>query len=216
MTEAEMTEDALDVLVRTVYGEARGEPKAGQVAVVHVIRNRVDRPGWWGHDIASVCLAPWQFSCWNVSDPNRALIEALPRESEVYQQLAQLVRLAWDEADTTDGADHYFAPKGMPGGKPPSWAMQYRRTVSIGRHVFYSSVPAPAAPLEPPTTMRDAAKTDTGRAAIGVGAVGALIAAAGPLVTELAKMPPLTMAALGATLVALAIVAALAWRRRRP
>lgn len=69
-----------DILARTIYGEARGESISGQEAIASVILNRVafaKRRGryWWGNTIAGVCLAPWQFSCWNENDPNRKIIE---------------------------------------------------------------------------------------------------------------------------------------------
>ena len=69
-----------DILARTIYGEARGESISGQEAIASVILNRVafaKRRGryWWGNTIAGVCLAPWQFSCWNENDLNRKIIE---------------------------------------------------------------------------------------------------------------------------------------------
>lgn len=38
--------------------------RGGELAVASVIANRAAKPGWWGRDIRSVCLAPAQFSCW--------------------------------------------------------------------------------------------------------------------------------------------------------
>lgn len=55
----------------TVYAEARGESNAGRIAVATVILERVDKQGWMGKDIEEVCLMPFQFSCYLVSDPNR-------------------------------------------------------------------------------------------------------------------------------------------------
>ncbi|CAF0809757.1 unnamed protein product, partial [Didymodactylos carnosus] len=37
------TADEIDVLTRTVWGEARGESEEGQAAVAHVILNRVKK-----------------------------------------------------------------------------------------------------------------------------------------------------------------------------
>ena len=56
--------DPLRAMAATVWGEARGEPFEGKVAVAWVIINRSRKPGWWGEDIRSVCSARWQFSCW--------------------------------------------------------------------------------------------------------------------------------------------------------
>lgn len=48
----------------TLFGEARGESKAGMIAVMSVFRNRVAHLSYWGTTIKSVCLHPWAFSCW--------------------------------------------------------------------------------------------------------------------------------------------------------
>src|SRR3546814_13540556 len=67
---------AIDVLARTVWGEARGESVRGMEAVASVVVNRVRRAiarggYWWGNDVVGVCLRPCQFSCWADGDPNR-------------------------------------------------------------------------------------------------------------------------------------------------
>lgn len=67
------TEKDRDILARTLWGEARGEGLAGQIAVAWTIRNRVNdgkAKSWWGEGYAGVCQAPYQFSCWNKNDPN--------------------------------------------------------------------------------------------------------------------------------------------------
>ena len=62
-----------DQLVRTVYGEARGEPVAGQQAVASVIKTRM---GLGKQGVQDVVFAPNQFEAW--SDPkNRPRMEAL-------------------------------------------------------------------------------------------------------------------------------------------
>lgn len=70
-----ITDHDLDTVALTVWGEARGESMVGQSAVAWVIRNRQANPGWWSrphHTLADVCLASYQFSCWNRNDPNYA------------------------------------------------------------------------------------------------------------------------------------------------
>jgi len=64
------TDHELDILAKTLWGEARGEGREGLIAVAWVIKNRADNPGWWGKSIELVCLKPYQFSCWNADDPN--------------------------------------------------------------------------------------------------------------------------------------------------
>ena len=65
----------VDVLARTIWGEARGEGKEGMEAVASVILNRTEIAKrldgyWWGNTIIQVCQKPYQFSCWNKLDPN--------------------------------------------------------------------------------------------------------------------------------------------------
>jgi len=135
----------VDIMGRTIWGEARGETAEGQTAVAWVIRNRAERAQFAAHQhgmpgaVAFVCLRPYQFSCWNESDPNRVLCLTLPRipgveEGPVFK-LAQLV-LAGSIEDVTRGADHYCVTD-MP--DPPEWASQYRAVREIGRHTFFDS-----------------------------------------------------------------------------
>ena len=73
-----VTEKDRDILARTLWGEARGESLAGQIAVAWTIRNRVNdgkAKSWWGEGYAGVCQKPYQFSCWNKNDPNYRLPE---------------------------------------------------------------------------------------------------------------------------------------------
>lgn len=55
----------------TIYAEARGENRAGRIAVGTVILERVDHRKWDGDNIIDVCLLPYQFSCYLKSDPQR-------------------------------------------------------------------------------------------------------------------------------------------------
>lgn len=66
-----------DILARTLWGEARGEGLAGEIAVAWTIRNRVfdgNPKSWWGEGYAGGGMKPWQFSCWNQNDPNYAYL----------------------------------------------------------------------------------------------------------------------------------------------
>ena len=69
------------VMAKTIWGEARGEHYEGQVAVGWVIRNRCETGGWFGNSIREVCLKPYQFSCWNNDDCNKAQIDKLTPEN---------------------------------------------------------------------------------------------------------------------------------------
>lgn len=123
----------IDTLARTLHGEVRGEPRDGAIAVVHVIRNRAIKKGT---NAATECLRPWQFSCWNSNDPNRAVITALKPESEAYKKWAALAEEAWELPDMTGGALHYFNPKVA----NPAWGKEGRETLRVGNHVFRAGV----------------------------------------------------------------------------
>lgn len=130
------------ILIKTIWGEARGETALGKMAVCWVILNRVARPQW-GNSIESVCLQPWQFSCWNKNDPNRKSLERLNLESN--DPTIQLCRDAVDlvlggkASDPTNGADHYYADW----INTPSWARGKKASATIGAHKFFN--------LHPPT-----------------------------------------------------------------
>jgi len=128
--------DDIDVLARTLYGEARGEGEEGQRAVAHVVLNRVMLQSWYGKTISGVCLRDKQFSCWNDNDPNRLTITALDISSAGYQQALRVACQAVfsDETDPTNGADHYHADY-----VSPAWNKSMGQTATIGRHLFYKA-----------------------------------------------------------------------------
>lgn len=135
----------IDILARTVYGEARGESSQGQQAVLSTILNRVKKGGWWGATIEDVCKKPWQFSCWNyettsdksgkanydrivtvtTADPTFAYIYDLSKSA--VQNGGQLLN------DYSNGATHYHARS-----VNPSWAGRLTKTAEIGNHIFYA------------------------------------------------------------------------------
>ncbi len=136
-----MNDHEVDVLARTLWGEARGEGFAGMVAVGFTIKNRAARPGWWGKDITSVCQHPWQYSCWNVKDPNYTYLSGarpIPSAEYVKAREAALVVLAGRQPDPTGGATHYYSTSLK---TPPTWSVKATQTVQIGRHRFFRDVP---------------------------------------------------------------------------
>lgn len=133
----------IDVFARTIWGEARGEGPNGMEAVADVILNRVkaaqDRGGyWWGDNIISVCQKPYQFSCWNRSDSNYKLLQAVTEKSDIYYATAIRVArraVAGTLDDITGGATHYHAQ-----GILPDWASGQTPTATIGHHIFYKLI----------------------------------------------------------------------------
>lgn len=126
-------------LARTLWGEARGEGISGMEAVACVVLNRVRRQTYWGKNVVDVCRKPYQFSCWNASDPNSATLMRLVAESpELAAALPIAARAIANElADRTAGATHYHARRLVP---PPRWARGHAPCATIGNHLFYNDI----------------------------------------------------------------------------
>ena len=43
--------EAIDIMAKTLYGEARGEGEEGLIAVGNVIKNRVKKKTWYGKTV---------------------------------------------------------------------------------------------------------------------------------------------------------------------
>lgn len=136
MTEAE-------VLARTLWGEARGEGLDGMAAVANCVMNRVQldlhndgKPDWWGEGVAAVCQKPWQFSCWNTNDPNRAKLLAVTEEDPFYRDALVIAAAAVSGKlrDRTRGATHYYAPKVV---HAPAWVDKGELRAKVGDQLFY-------------------------------------------------------------------------------
>lgn len=135
---------AIEVLARTLWGEARGEREAGMEAVAHVVFNRRDARRWWGASVEAVCQKPFQFSCWNEGTASRRSVLGVTRSDAgfvaalgIAQRLAALSEGERARADTTGGATHYH----VAGLSPlPNWAVGRPTCARIGRHVFYRGI----------------------------------------------------------------------------
>jgi spore germination cell wall hydrolase CwlJ-like protein len=133
-----------DILARTLWGEARGEGLAGQVAVAWTIRNRVNdgrAKSWWGEGYSGVCLKSWQFSCWNKNDANYSFLSGakpIPAGEFAQAQKAADLVMSGSVKDPTGGSTHYYATT-MP--KPPTWVKGAKETLRLGHHIFFRDVP---------------------------------------------------------------------------
>ena len=106
------------VLARMMEAEARGEGEDGMIAVAWVAINRANSPSWWGDDLLSVLIKPYQFA-------------KAPAASDKAKRLAMEI-VKGQHADPTDGATHFHAAY-----ITPYWATRLQRTAKIGGHVFY-------------------------------------------------------------------------------
>jgi hypothetical protein len=135
-----------DVMARTMWGEARGEanPELGMGAVAHVILNRVDLHTWWGRSVIDVCQKPWQFSCWNLDNPNRRQLLAVNTSDArfrmalaISQDLIDVTPADRTRRDPTNGATHYYARRLI---RKPAWAADRPPSASIGGHDFFKGI----------------------------------------------------------------------------
>lgn len=127
----------IDVLARTLYGEARGEGVAGMQAIAWVVVNRVRKgePRFKGN-VIDVVMAPHQFSCWSKSDPNSKLCARVNESDPIFALAVYAAAsvLSGEVRDMVGGADHYHATWMKPF---PAWASKMKETKRIGQHVFY-------------------------------------------------------------------------------
>jgi N-acetylmuramoyl-L-alanine amidase len=132
----------VDVLARTMWGEARGEGTSGMQAVACVVLNRVliaaAKGGfWWGDDIIQVCQKPQQFSCWNRADTNFRKLQAVDERDLYFATAVRIARraVAGVLEDITKGATHYHA-----NSITPYWVKGERPVAVISNHVFYKII----------------------------------------------------------------------------
>lgn len=133
-----------EILALTLWGEARGEPIEGQIAIANVIINRI--PTY--HTIKEVCLAPKQFSCWNISDVNytkllnlaQKLIDNKPIDDILKQCLAiSKCVINREFLDNTLSSKNYMTNTLFNSDNKPSWAKGITKFKVIGNHTFFTA-----------------------------------------------------------------------------
>uniref|UniRef100_A0A6M3J8R3 Putative cell wall hydrolase n=1 Tax=viral metagenome TaxID=1070528 RepID=A0A6M3J8R3_9ZZZZ len=138
----------LQALLLTMWGEARGEPVEGRIAVGCVVRNRMRKSG---RGAKSICLAKSQFSCWwtwggqsnytAVMDWAWKLgLGGVEPAGTVLDECAWLAQglLGNRLRDRVKGATHYYSPAAMvPLGSVPGWAKGKTPVAEVGGHLFF-------------------------------------------------------------------------------
>jgi N-acetylmuramoyl-L-alanine amidase len=128
------------ILALTIYGEARGESTQGRCAVGSVILERVKRGGWFGKTIPTVCLLPFQFSCYLPNDPNYKKLYAIASDWDYFVGIDNALKECSDIAGALINgriqpniiATHYKTLNCA-----ASWAGQMRKVGVIGHHEFF-------------------------------------------------------------------------------
>ncbi len=134
-------------LALTLWGEARGEPVEGKIAVANVVRNRMKARNQTAKE---VCLAAKQFSCWNGGDRNGqevAMAATIMLLGGSIVPKAQLKECEWIADgilvdvvnDNIKGADHYMTLECYRLTRP-SWASKMKVIATIGHHIFLKEV----------------------------------------------------------------------------
>lgn len=119
-----------------LWREARGESRAGKIALVFSIMNRVEHPKWWGNDIPSVIAKKWQYSSMTApGDPN--LIQ-YPLFDQSWADCVSAAMTVYDKQvqNPVPGADSYYATSMA---SPPPWAKQEQFVIQVGAHRFYNT-----------------------------------------------------------------------------
>ena len=117
-----ITNKELELLARVIFGEARGEPYIGQIAVGAVVINRVVS-SYFPDDFRSVIYQSGQFSA--VADGQ---INLTPNQTAY-----RAAREALNGKDPTRGALYYYNPRTA---KNKWWFDTREPLVTIGEHVF--------------------------------------------------------------------------------
>lgn len=116
-----LSENDLKIMANAVYGEARGEPYEGQVAVAAVILNRV-RSESFPNTVYGVIFQPRAFTA--VAD------------GQIYLTPNQKAREAVEDAlngwDPTGGCLYYFNPDTA----TSAWIWTRTQVKTIGKHIF--------------------------------------------------------------------------------
>lgn len=135
MTQTNVSTD-VDILARTIWGEARGEGTAGMEAVANVVMNRYHAGNFPGSgSIAGVCRAYKQFSCWLPTDTNYQPMINVTSNDPQFSEALQISQEAVNGQlpDNTGGAVYYHATSIS---TPSSWGNR-TQTAQIGNQVFF-------------------------------------------------------------------------------
>jgi N-acetylmuramoyl-L-alanine amidase len=118
---AGLSANDLKLMANAVYGEARGEPYVGQVAVAAVILNRLESASF-PKNISGIIFQPGAFTA--VAD------------GQIWLQPNDLAKKAVQDAingfDPSNGAIYYFNPETA----TSKWIWTRPQILQIGKHVF--------------------------------------------------------------------------------
>ena len=132
-------------MIRTLIGEGARDDRDSMISVAHVLKNRADSGQYGDQTVNGLTntitarnrAGQYQFSMWHpsISSFGKTISPSDPR----YERAGAIADAVFSGQipDNTGGADHYYAPSGMPGGRAPSWAVGQTPTATIGGQHFY-------------------------------------------------------------------------------
>lgn len=146
----------LEIMARTIYGEARGETLRGRRAVACVIMNRAIKaqeyfekqgkihPLFGNGAIYDACQRPYQFSCWLAKDPNLSkLLSVRPGDRTLGECIGVAIMVIEDSLtdryagrDPSCGSLHYY----VRGSPMPKWHQGQAPCAILGAHLFFNNI----------------------------------------------------------------------------
>ena len=123
----------LFLLALCIWREARNQTLDAKLGVAYTVINRVNHPSWWGTDIISVILKPFQFSSFNRNDPNAIKLPVMQDLSWVASLDAANDAINRTKPDPTNGATYYHDNS----IEPPSWVKEATFLCQIDSLLFY-------------------------------------------------------------------------------
>lgn len=136
------SDDDLEILAKTLYGEIRGGTAEQIRNVADVILSRFLTNYRSGGSIAGTCRSPSQFSCWNPGTTARDTLDTLPAGDAELVALrtiaASVIPLRLSKGPTflpLQGARHYHNHQ-----VDPNWAVASKKVHDDGKHIFYAGI----------------------------------------------------------------------------
>ncbi len=120
------SDDDLECMAKVVHRESRGQPRDGQLAVAHVMINRV-RSERFPASICKVAYQPFQFSGISGHQPNR--------ESAAWATSVEIAHevLSGRAQDTSNGALYFHATR----INPNRFFRTRKQVAALEDHIFY-------------------------------------------------------------------------------
>lgn len=136
----------------TLWGEARGEPIEGKVAVASVIMNRWKHPKRYGQTIKAVCHARSQFSCWWRFGGAENYQAVMQRANVLATKGGTFNDQLWRECEwvvdgllsgsvrSRVGASTHYLTSSLLRIDPPDWAIGKKPHYVVAAHSFFEGI----------------------------------------------------------------------------